>query len=100
MNRDDILPRLTTMYLNQTMGERRWGQPNYENVMESFSKSPDGDITNIFHYMCAHDLPFGTSLRDLYHMAAKWRAFDYYKDEERPVLKKESPYSVEMLLRS
>lgn len=84
MNRDDILARLTTMYLDQTMGERRWGQPNYENVMEAFSNTPDGDITNMLHYMDGHIIPFGTPLRDLYHMAAKWRAFDYYKDRERP----------------
>ena len=100
MNREDSLARLTVLYLDQTMGKERWGQPNYERVMDIFSRSPDGDVVNMVNYLQGHVLPLGTSLRELFHKASRWRAFDYYKEQDRVPLKQVSPYSIEMLLRS
>lgn len=100
MNREDSLARLTTLYLDQTMGRERWGQPNYERVSDIFSHAPDGDVVNMMNYLKDHVLPPGTSLRELFHRAAHWRAFDYYKGQERVPLKPSDPYSIEMLLRS
>ena len=95
-NKREILAQL---YLDQTVGKECWGYQNYQNVMEAFEKTTDGDIRNMLEYLHTHKLPLDTSLRELYHKASSWRAFDYYKGMTRPKIKKDEPYSVSMLLK-
>ena len=99
MNRDTEQGRLAQLYLDQTVGKECWGYRNYENVMKAFDKSPDGDIANMIKYLQTHVMPLGTPLRELYHKASSWRAFDYYKGQPRPQLNDEVAYSIDMLMK-
>lgn len=99
MNKDTERDRLAQLYLDQTVGKECWSYQNYENVMEAFNKSPDGDITNMINYLQTHVMPLGTPLRELYHKASSWRAFDYYKEQPRPKLTDKVAYSIDMLMK-
>lgn len=104
MDRTQKQDLLTVMYLQQTTESRSpefiRKTPNYGRIMGVFDKNSDEQISNMLNYIREHPLPLGTSLKELYHLEARWRNIDYFKERAKtlPPLKKEEPYSVDMLL--
>lgn len=104
MERSKTQDLLTVTYLQQTTEARSpefiRKTPSYGRIMNVFDKNSDEQISNMLNYIREHPLPLGTGLKELYHLEARWRNIDYFKERSKtlPPLSQEDPYSVDMLL--
>ncbi len=98
MKREDAQDALTRLYLYQTMGLTGRNTLNYKRVMANFDKNTDTEIFNLLNYITEHPMSKGAPLRDLYHLEARHRNIDAWRERDKIPLSDEEPYSVNMLL--
>lgn len=97
MDRHTAQSDMVQMYLIKSMRLRGTNSPNYMRVMRYFDGRREEEIYRFYNYLMNHDLPLGCSLGELYHLEARYRNIESYKELDLPELKDTIPYSVELL---